>query len=275
MATKYQMPSSSHLPGPNNGPHKPSRPQTNPNVKIDTLGSKVVWCKNLHPDDLMYTEIENMITNDSIVIENIVKVENPFLRKAYHAKKKEKQALYGAVREELLFHGTKKCNVDNICRYNFDFRLFGTNKGHRFGQGVSFSPNAKYASWYSDDSYHKVMIVADVLIANVCDGDENMNLPPPGFDTSQKPGGSVIVKYEDNEFYPAYKLYYHMDEDDDTDSDDYTDSDEDDYTDSDEDDYTHSDDDDDSDDSYYEEDSNDYSEDDSDDYSEDYHKYKN
>ncbi|RZC32613.1 PARP domain containing protein [Asbolus verrucosus] len=188
----------------------------NPHVlDINHSGGKVVTCQNLHPTDHMYKKIEDLITNETFVIENIVEVHNPFLKKAYDLKKSQKKRQFGEVHECLVFHGTKKANVNSICTYNFNWRLFGTNKGHKFGKGVSFSTNAKYASNYSDlDLYHKVLIVAKVLITNVCQGHPNMTYPPPGYDTSQKGGsGIVIVKYDDNEFYPAYKLYYHLDDD--------------------------------------------------------------
>lgn len=187
-----------------------SRSASNPNQIIANSGRKVMWCENIHPSDDLYDEISSMISCDHMVIENIVKVNNPFLEQMYLAKQQERVRMYGSsVREELLFHGTKKSNVNSICTYNFDWRLV---ENSQFGRGVSFSPDAHYASHYSDESYSKVMIVAKVLISNVCDGHSDMVLPPLGYDTSQKPDGSVIVKYEDNEFLPMYKIYYHFDD---------------------------------------------------------------
>jgi hypothetical protein len=194
----------------------PTPSVVNPNLfNIKYSGSKVVRYQNLHPSNSMYEKIENLITNDRFVVENIVEVKNPFLEKAYQLKKEQKVKQFGQeVNEVLLFHGTKKANLNSICTYNFDWRLFGNNIGHKFGKGVSFSVNATYASNYSDpDDYHKVMIVAKVLIVNVCQGTKDMTSPPPGYDASQKGNnGIVVVKYEDNEFYPAYKLYYHFEE---------------------------------------------------------------
>lgn len=191
----------------------------NPNRIIDEYGTKVLWCKNLHPSQSMYSQIADMLSDD-MVVENIVKINNSFLHNAYIAKKKEKQAFYGYVREELLFHGTQKANVNSICTYNFDWRLCRRRK---FGKGVSFTPDADYASNYCDDDYHKVMILAKVLIARSCNGHPKMKYPPNGFDTTQKPNGDVIVKYEDNEFLPCYKIYYHFEDEEEYSDDDFSD----------------------------------------------------
>jgi hypothetical protein len=187
-----------------------SRPCTNPNIININPGCKPVWYKNLHPSDDAYQEICDLIAYDDLVVENIVEVHNSYLKKAYHKKKRAKRFEYGQVSEGLFFHGTVKANLDSICTYNFDWRLYGSSTGHKFGKGVSFSPSAKYASHYSHDTYHKVMIVANVLIGRICEGYKDMTVPPRGFDTSQNDKETVIVKYDDNEFYPSYKLYYHL-----------------------------------------------------------------
>ncbi|KAJ3647608.1 hypothetical protein Zmor_019477 [Zophobas morio] len=187
------------------------RPRINPNF----YEPATVEYRYLDRSDLPYREIARLITNRSIVIDDIVEVQNPVLERAYNQKKSQRLREYGnSLKEELLFHGTKGSNVSSICRFNFDWRLTGSNKGHKFGKGICFSRNAKYASSYSDKSYYKVMIVAKVLIARICKGYHDMSMPPQGFDTSQKgANGIVLVKYEDNEFYPAYILYYHFNDD--------------------------------------------------------------
>lgn len=189
------------------------RLKINPNFyPVKSGAAQDVSYRELHWSDDQFRKIENLIHNPTIIIDSIIKVDNPLLMNAYYRKKEEKLKEFNGVEEHLLFHGTKDNNVESICKYNFDWRLYGKNVGHKFGKGVNFSINAKYASAYTDpNSYVKVMIIAKVLIANVCQGKHDMSIPPPGFDTTQKgQNGIVMVKYEDNEFYPAYILYFHF-----------------------------------------------------------------
>lgn len=81
-----------------------------------------------------------------------------------------------------------------------------------YGKGVSFSKNCNYAANYCDETTQdKVMILAKVLVSKSCVGDKHMVLPPDGYDTSQKSNNEiVVVKYEDNEFLPLYKIYFHL-----------------------------------------------------------------
>lgn len=194
--------------------HRVKRPKINPNYESMKYhyGLTTVQYKSISSSSPEYQNIKNLIDYKAMVIDDLVEVSNPVLETAYELKKCEKKFSFGEVSECLLFHGTKSANVGSICTYNFDWRLFGSNRGHKFGKGVNFSPSAKYASNYSDPkNYMKVMIVAKVLMAKICQGHHDMSLPPPGYDTSQKDdNASVIVKFEDNEFYPAYILHYHL-----------------------------------------------------------------
>ncbi|KAI4454688.1 segment polarity protein dishevelled [Holotrichia oblita] len=52
------------------------------------------------------------------------------------------------------------------------------------------------------------MLLVHVLVGSETIGSANMRVPPDGYDTSIKPDGHVTVKYEDNEFYPAYRITY-------------------------------------------------------------------
>lgn len=177
----------------------------------DTFAStKVVTFTLLAQYDPEYLKVTRMITNKkNFKVDNIEKIENPYLLKAYQLKKEEKLNQFPYLQERLLFHGTKQSNVDEICKMNFNWRLCQT---HKYGKGVSFSPNSTYASNYSDKYVrNKVMIVAKVLIGKSCAGDEFMVIPPDGYDTSHKGDEQiVIVKYEDNEFCPVYKINYHL-----------------------------------------------------------------
>lgn len=117
--------------------------------------------------------------------------------------------------EKYLFHGTHRIHVHSICQNNFDWRKHGASIGNCYGKGVNFSPISHYASYYCDKgNCQKVMLVAKVAICETCIGSENMSIPPVcgangvRFDTSCKETGHVIVKYSDDEFYPAYKITF-------------------------------------------------------------------
>ncbi|XP_045461762.1 protein mono-ADP-ribosyltransferase PARP12-like [Harmonia axyridis] len=169
---------------------------------------RILQISNYDPE---YHDVKKRFTNRRIIIDSIEKIENKFLELSYSYKKQQKLELFPDLEELELFHGTKWIHADSICTNNFNWRLHGTGTGQRFGQGVSFSCNAMYASNYSKDQDDKVMFIAKVLIGETCLGDPSMILPEEGSDTSTKQDDNiVIVKYEDNEFYPIYRIRYHM-----------------------------------------------------------------
>lgn len=145
-------------------------------------------------------------------ISGIVRIENPFLHSLYLLKKEEMIVRNGHVDELFLYHGTKKRLVRNICENNLDWRCY--SEMHRFGKGVSFSPSATYSSHYSDDrDCDRVVLLFTVLVSNCLLGLPDMDIPldvegVSYYDTSIKEDTSVIVKYNDNEFYPLYKILY-------------------------------------------------------------------
>lgn len=145
-------------------------------------------------------------------ISGIVRIENPFLHSLYLLKKEEMAVRNRHVDELFLYHGTKKRLVRNICENNLDWRCY--SEMHRFGKGVSFSPSATYSSHYSDDRRcDRVVLLFKVLVSNCLLGLPDMDIPldvegVSYYDTSIKEDTSVIVKYNDNEFYPLYKILY-------------------------------------------------------------------
>ncbi|XP_018332621.1 poly [ADP-ribose] polymerase 11-like [Agrilus planipennis] len=172
---------------------------------------------DLVPHSTEYEEVSSKFymyikkkSRKNFYITKIVKIQNPYLLAAFQIKKEEIRTKFGHVNTMELFHGTKRGNVSSIRNENFNWRLHGKSLGHRFGKGVSFSPISFYSTHYCDksNSVEKVMFLAFVLLAASCTGNEKTFLPPPTFDTTQKPNGDVIVKYEDNEFYPAYEIYF-------------------------------------------------------------------
>ena len=143
-------------------------------------------------------------------VTKIERVQNPYLMAAFILKMEELEQRIGREPEiQTLFHGTKTAHRNSICCNNFDWRLHGQNCGFKFGKGVSFTPISNYATHYGDEvDANNTMFVVKVLVGLTCEGRQNMALPPPGYDTTQKKNGHVLVKYEDNEYYPEYIITY-------------------------------------------------------------------
>lgn len=184
------------------------------------------WLKNYNETDCGLREMtsENNIkyykisqsfkksTQDNLTIEKIERVENIYLWLMYQLKLEEIRIKTNIVHEYEYFHGTKLENLSLICLNNFNWRRFGENTGHKFGQGVSFSPLVSYASHYTDEKKKgegfNQMILASVVVTNSCEGDRNMSLPPDNCDTTTNSDGKVKVKYDDHTMYPAYVITY-------------------------------------------------------------------
>ncbi|KAJ8971616.1 hypothetical protein NQ314_000612 [Rhamnusium bicolor] len=112
--------------------------------------------------------------------------------------------------QENYFMELKNLISIQYARKILNWRLAGTCVGHKFGQGISFSPESTYSCHYPRNYpfTQRVMFVADVLVGSTCTGNQFMKIPTGSCDTSTKPDGKVIVKYEDNDFYPKYVIYY-------------------------------------------------------------------
>ncbi|RZC41785.1 PARP domain containing protein [Asbolus verrucosus] len=154
-----------------------------------------------------YDVVENLFdeTSRGLTITQVKRVENPYLLGQYLMKKEKMARKRLFVDERLLFHGTRESNVDGICRFNFDWRRNGQSTGHKFGQGVSFTPEVSYARHYT--SGENVFFLVKVLVANSTIGNASSIIPPPDYDTTENVYGTVIVKYEDDDFYPQYLIY--------------------------------------------------------------------
>ncbi|XP_026476533.1 poly [ADP-ribose] polymerase 12-like [Ctenocephalides felis] len=164
--------------------------------------------------------IINVYNDDLLPWHDLLRIsrcQNPTLYGQYLLKKEEMKSRYGNVNVQYMFHGTNISNLDNIFKYNLDWRRHGNKIGNRYGKGASFSKIAAYSSHYCDKKVNvKVMIVFEVLISNCCNGDNNMILPDIydrrtklRYDTAVKDNkGSVVVKFSDYEFYPMFKLEF-------------------------------------------------------------------
>ncbi|XP_017780479.1 PREDICTED: poly [ADP-ribose] polymerase 12-like [Nicrophorus vespilloides] len=107
-----------------------------------------------------------------------------------------------------LWHGTKESNVDLICKNNLDYRLVIEQK---FGKGVSFSKYFSYAFHYSVSNRpmlnKEYCVFLCKVIKNKCHiGSQGLKYPKSGYDSTMKSNEDVIVKYDDDTFYPMYKI---------------------------------------------------------------------
>lgn len=67
--------------------------------------------------------------------------------------------------EVLLYHGTTKDVVPQICQQNFDWRLSGKN-ATAYGQGSYFAKHASYSDSYAkpDCNSYRYMFLVEVLV---------------------------------------------------------------------------------------------------------------
>ncbi|KAG7172692.1 mono-ADP-ribosyltransferase PARP12-like 1, partial [Homarus americanus] len=131
---------------------------------------------------------------------------------------KDKNNDLSKVNEQYLFHGTKHSVIDLICSENLDWRLFGRNVGNAYGQGTYFANNAKLSDSYSktDDSGLRAMFIVYVLVGTMTVGNRSMEFPPTNTTTGRcfdstcndRHDSTIIVKYNKDEYYPAYLVKY-------------------------------------------------------------------
>ncbi|KAK9872620.1 hypothetical protein WA026_018752 [Henosepilachna vigintioctopunctata] len=142
-----------------------------------------------------------------ITIDSVYKVCNEFLKCQYLLKKIQKQESMEC-KEMIMYHATLPEYVESICTHNFNWRYSGSSKGSKYGCGVNFSPDPKFAHQFCKNKKLKVVIVSKVLISWTHIGSPNLDLPKTGFDTTCSPKKTVYTKFEDCEFYPEYVVYY-------------------------------------------------------------------
>lgn len=120
-----------------------------------------------------------------------------------------------------LYHGTKADNIEEICEYNFDWRLSGSNKGTLLGYGVYFSKHAwksdYFTTYKSSDKSVKYMFVAHVIVGKICVGNKDYKRPPKYSAYSNEYYDScvdnlnnplVYAIFDSNRVYPAYLITY-------------------------------------------------------------------
>ncbi|KAK9890850.1 hypothetical protein WA026_012196 [Henosepilachna vigintioctopunctata] len=132
----------------------------------------------------------------------------PYLERAFNLKKQHKKSLGFDCSERIVYHASTPENIDSICIHNFNWRLFGRSRGHKHGQGVSFSPHTGFADLFCKSLNDKRMIEAKVLFYKSHVGYPCHKLPLSGYDTTESPNGNVLVKFEDSEFLPLRLICY-------------------------------------------------------------------
>lgn len=170
-----------------------------------TTNQSVVEYIDLQPNHPNFLKIKARFPS-CLKILHVKEVNNPFLKASFELNKHYK---YRDLVPLTLFHGTQLQYVHNICTFNFDWRLYGSVKGHKYGKGVNFSWKPKFAANFCEKNVEvKVMIVTDVLFRQAVVGSQNMELPPDGWDSSAREDCVTIVKYNDGEFCPRFVVYF-------------------------------------------------------------------
>ena len=152
-------------------------------------------------------------------IQKVERIENSTLWQKYELKKMqlllENDGDDSKLSEQYLFHGTKLEVLDPISEQNLDWRLYATNVGCMYGRGCYFTYQASTADGYAS-GHPKVILVMMVLIGEACVGNSSMDLPPENsrtgrpFDSTvnKSNGANIFVKYDNDEYYPAYAVHY-------------------------------------------------------------------
>lgn len=176
------------------------QPEVPKTFTIQNLNSKSKEYKNIY--ERLH---DNKGFRDKFQVFRIKKVTNEALLGLYKAKRKSK-----TYKENLCFHGTPIRNLKSILTNNFNVSKCEIRRG-KFGWGVSFAKCPYYATHYSKnncDESTRVMIIVKVLIGKSHEGNHKSMMPEEGYDTTTSPDGQVIVKYEENTFYPQYVVYF-------------------------------------------------------------------
>uniref|UniRef100_A0A1B6LXM5 Poly [ADP-ribose] polymerase n=1 Tax=Graphocephala atropunctata TaxID=36148 RepID=A0A1B6LXM5_9HEMI len=163
----------------------------------------------VEPSSAEKAMVKSMISSTfpNIHITDIKKVDNSFLKAMYLVKKEEYKSRNQRVEEKTLLHVTGADNVKSIFKNNFDWRLVSRGK---FGQGTSFSNDAKYANRYANQSIgnRRAFIITKVLVSNEIGGNYGLKVPMFKYDTTTGNGNKVFVKFCDNETLPSFVAYY-------------------------------------------------------------------
>ncbi|XP_042301491.1 protein mono-ADP-ribosyltransferase PARP14-like isoform X2 [Sceloporus undulatus] len=177
----------------------------------------------LKPTAQEYKDVERKFQQGcpNYKIEQIERVQNPFLWQSYQVKKQELDKKNGHKNnEKMLFHGTPYSTMSPINHTGFNRSYAGKNAA-AIGKGTYFAINARYSSQdtYSipDRNGRKYMYLARVLTGDYCVGNHGMIVPPTknngGFDlydsvTDNVTAPSMFVIFSDAQAYPEYLITF-------------------------------------------------------------------
>ncbi|NXL63108.1 PAR14 polymerase, partial [Chordeiles acutipennis] len=178
----------------------------------------------LRPETREYRDVQERFqrTCQSLKIEKIERVQNPFFWKAYQIKKREMDNKNGnGNNERLLFHGTSKDLLTLINTRGFNRSYAGINGAH-YGNGTYFAVDASYSASdvYSrpDGEGKKYMYLARVLVGEYSQGtkgsitpaQKNPNNSIDLFDSSTDDVNqpSMFIIFNDIQAYPEYLITF-------------------------------------------------------------------
>ncbi|XP_028602880.2 protein mono-ADP-ribosyltransferase PARP12-like isoform X1 [Podarcis muralis] len=168
-----------------------------------------------------YNEIKELFqkTMEGYVIHRLQRIQNPSLWQVFQWQKEQMKKMNGGdkVGERLLFHGTSKRHLHDICGQNFDWRICGTH-GTLYGKGSYFARDASYSHAYcQSDTHIRSMFVAKVLVGDYVQGNPAYLRPPSRSNQSNNfydscvdnvLDPSIFVIFEKYQIYPAYIFEY-------------------------------------------------------------------
>ncbi|XP_060879818.1 uncharacterized protein LOC132951834 [Metopolophium dirhodum] len=149
-------------------------------------------------------------------ISKIRQVYAPQMYGMYMLRHEEMKLFVGQrrIQEKLLYHVTTESKAMESLNSGLDWRRTHRSK---FGRGgVSFCDDINYANYYADNSSieeTRVIMICSVLVGETYvirkqNVGNNLIVPPGRADTTMSHNGRLFVKYNDNEFYPLYFVYY-------------------------------------------------------------------
>nr|XP_009675518.1 PREDICTED: poly [ADP-ribose] polymerase 14 [Struthio camelus australis] len=190
----------------------------------DDMQTERVKIVELKPETKEYKDVQARFlqTCQSLKIEKIERIQNPFFWKAYQIKKLEMDKKNGnRNNERFLFHGTSSDSLNLINNNGFNRSYAGMNAAN-FGNGTYFAVNANYSASdiYSkpDANGKKYMYLARVLVGEYSLGKKGAITPAAKnasnsidlFDSStdnvNRP--SMFIIFNDIQAYPEYLITF-------------------------------------------------------------------
>ncbi|KAG9280432.1 poly ADP-ribose polymerase 11-like [Astyanax mexicanus] len=182
------------------------------------------FCLDHHSDE--FKKVEKYAREIGLLqkpIRDIYRIQNVDLWELYCRKRTQLMRIKGVseLEEQMLFHGTSRDNVHNICTYNFDCNLSDQRRtAHVFGKGTYFAKHASYADKYSSRESTgfntlQIMFLARVTVGKYKlgqrdfhkpDGNTKENIHDSSVDDELCP--KIFVIFNSNQIYPEYLLEY-------------------------------------------------------------------